>query len=238
MIRTLNKSLLSVVALLIISGGLLAQPVAKIVGPTQAPAGELVVLSSQGSTGDNLVWVRPETIQSALVGCTVLDTQVFFSTTKVGKYEFMLIAADKEAKISYVRHTVEIKAGGGGSPPTDPPVDPQPPNPAKWAGLVDISKQSAERLNDPPTRARLKSSIAATIVGIQSRCEANQCPTLTEAKALVLTAIESVLLGRTGASTQIDWTAWRKGNQNELDRLGLVDLNDYIGAVKAIASGL
>jgi len=36
----------------------------------------------------------------------------------------------------------------------------------------------------------------------------------------------------------IDWTPWRKANQNELDRLGLVDVKDYLMAVRAIGSGL
>jgi len=235
----MNK-LLSTVITCLLAGISVGQPVAKIVGPATAPPGELVVLSSQGSTGDNLVWVRPDFLQTVQVGCTVLETQVFFSTNKVGKYEFMLIAADKEARISFVKHVVEIKSAGGGTPgPVDPPpVDPTPPSPAKWVGLVELSKQSAERLNDPPTRARLKSSIAATILSIQSKQESGQPPSLNEAKLMVLGAIETVLLGRTGTSASVDWTVWRKNNQTELDRLGLVDLTDYLGALKAISSGL
>lgn len=213
------------------------QPVAKIVGPTTAPAGELVVLSSQGSSGDNLVWVRPDSIQTVQAGCTTLETQIFFATTKAGKYEFMLLAADREARINYVRHTVEILGSIVQPPPVDPPPV-TPPNPAKWAGLVEVSKQGADRLLDGTTRTRLKSSLAATILAIQSKIEAGQAPTLQEAKLLVLSSIESVLLGRTGASASVDWSTWRKGNQNELEKQGLVDLTDYVLAVKAIASGL
>lgn len=229
----MNKPLL-IVVLWLLSGIAFGQPVAKIVGPATAPPGELVVLSSQGSTGDNLVWVKPDTIQTVQAGCTVLDTQVFFSTTKPGKYEFMLIAADKEARISYVKHTVEIKAGGGGTPPVDPP----PPNPAKWSKLIEVSKAGADQLNDGATRARLKVSLTETLAAIQSKIDAGQSLTLYEAKLLVLTSIESVLLSRPRPLDKIDWSLWRKGNQAELDRLGLVDLSDYVGAVKAISAGL
>ena len=54
MIRSINKALLAFTAVMMLTGSIFAQPAAKIVGPTQAPAGELVVLSSTGSTGDNL----------------------------------------------------------------------------------------------------------------------------------------------------------------------------------------
>jgi hypothetical protein len=36
----------------------------------------------------------------------------------------------------------------------------------------------------------------------------------------------------------IGWEMWRKGNQAELDRLGLVDVKDYSSALKAMAAGL
>lgn len=229
----------SILIAFLLAGIAYGQPVAKIVGPATAPPGELVVLSSQGSSGDNLVWVKPDTIQTVQAGCTILDTQVFFSTTKLGKYEFMLIAADKEARVSYVKHTVEIKGGGGNMPPVDPPpVDPSPPDTAKWAKLIDVSKTGADKLNDAPTRVRMKASLAATLVAIQDKIEAGQSLTLYEAKLLVLNSIESVLLSRPRPSDKIDWSTWRKGNQAELDKLGLVDLADYISAVKAISAGL
>lgn len=224
---------------LVLSAVAYCQPVAKIVGPSVAPPGELVVLSSTGSVGDNLVWVRPDSLQTVQAGCTLLDTQVFFATTKVGKYEFLLLAADKEARIAYAKHVVEIKAGG--STPVDPkpePEQPPTPNPAKWSKLVDVSKAGADAIKDEPTRAKLKAALAAVILIVDAKCKEGVCPTVAEAKQMVLKAIESVLITRQGASALIDWTMWRRGNQAELDRLGLTDLQDYVSAVKAIASGL
>lgn len=217
-----------------------AQPTAKIVGPSEAPAGEMVVLSSTGSVGDNLIWVKPDTLQSLQVGCSLLDQQIVFATTKAGAYEFWLIVADKDAKISYARHTVVVGANPQ-LPPDEPdkPTDPQPPtDPARWSQLQTISRTGADRVDDATTRAKLKASIAAGILELESRCATGNCPTLSEAKKFILTRIESVLLTRTGQSALVDWTAWRKSNQVELDRLGLVDLNDYLAAAKAIGSGL
>jgi hypothetical protein len=213
-----------------------AQPEAKIVGPKEAPAGELVVLSSTGSKGDNLVWVRPENIQTVQAGCSILDSQIFFSTTKLGKYEFMLIAADKEARVSFVRHVVEIKTQVGQPAPDDP--KPDQPTPGKWNALQEKSKATADTLNDNATRQRLKSAIASAILGMQSKCDAGECPSLVEAKTQILATIEAVLIGRTGQSALVDWTQWRRGNQAELDRLGIAGIQDYLAALKAIASGL
>jgi hypothetical protein len=217
------------------------QPAAKIVGPTEAPAGELVVLSSTGSTGDNLKWVKPDGLQTLQVGCSLLDTQMVFATTKPGAYKFMLIVADKEARIDYIEHTVTI-GGSVKPPPVDPeePVNPPPvdPSPTKWTSLQNASKASADRMNDAGTRSKLKAAIAAVALDISGRCDAGQCPTVDAAKDQVRKAIEQTLLARTGSSALIDWTQWRKANQAELDRLGIVDCKDYLAAVRAISSGL
>lgn len=242
MVRSINKALLACTAIFVLTGTLLAQPAAKIVGPKEAPAGELVVLSSTGSTGDNLRWVKPEGLQTLQVGCSLLDTQVVFATTKPGVYKFALIVADKEARIDYVEHTVTI-GGSVKPPPVDDPVDPiKPPpvdpSPTKWTTLQAASKTSADRLGDATTRSKLKAAVAAVALEIDGRCSAGQCPTLDAAKEMVRKAIEQTLLSRTAPSAFVDWTQWRKANQAELDRLGIVDCKDYLAAVRAIASGL
>ena len=239
MIRSINKALLAFTAVMMLTGSIFAQPAAKIVGPTEAPAGELVVLSSTGSTGDNLKWVKPEGLQTLQVGCSLLDTQVVFATTKPGAYKFMLIVADKEARIDFIEHTVTI-GGSVKPPPVDPDKPPPvtPPSPTKWSNLQSISKSTADRMVDASTRSKLKASIAATVLDLEGRCAAGQCPTLDAAKDSVRKSIEQTLLARTGSSALIDWTQWRKANQAELDKLGVVDVVDYLAAAKAISSGL
>jgi hypothetical protein len=224
----------SILLLVLLSSVALAQPAAKITGPTTTPPGELVVLSSTGSTGENLVWVKPDNLQTLSVGCTLLDSQIVFATTKPGRYEFWLIVADKEAKIDYARHVVEVKTGSTQPPPVDPPpVDPPPTDPSKWANLKTLSQTNATKINDSTTRSRLKAAIAAAILEIDS-----ESLTLEASKDRVRKAIELTLVTRTGASTAVDWTPWRKGNQSEIDKLGLVDVKDYVLAVRAISSGL
>ena len=93
-------------------------------------------------------------------------------------------------------------------------------------------------MNDSSTRSKLKAAIAAVALDLAGRCEVGQCPTVEAAKDQVRKAIEQTLLSRTGSSALIDWTQWRKANQGELDRLGIVDCKDYLAAVRAIGSGL
>lgn len=218
-----------------------AQPSAKIAGPESTPPGEMVVLTSVGSVGDNLVWIKPSDLQTLQVGCSLLDTQVVFATSKPGRYEFWLIAADKEARIDYARHVVEVKAGGSTpphpptNPPTNPPQDPPttPPSDSKWDGLKAASKANADKANDATTRSKLKAAIAALVLDLSDRL-----PPLGDAKVTYLKEVEAVLLLRSGASLAADWVSWRKGNQAELDRLGIVDTRDYINAIRAIGGGL
>ncbi len=216
-----------------------AQPVAKITGPAQSPPGEMVVLSSTGSTGDNLRWIKPDNLQTLQVGCTLLDTQVVFATSKVGTYKFVLIVADKEARIDYVEHTVTVGNSKPAPGEPDPKPDPKPdqPIPGKWNALQASSKIEADKVNDPSTRSKLKAAIAATILEIEGKCASGNCPTLQAAQGQVRVAIEATLLSR-GENRNTFWVDWRKAYLNEMNKLGLVDLKDYLAAVKAMGSGL
>lgn len=216
-----------------------AQPSAKITGPKESPAGEMVVLSSTGSTGDNLKWIKPDNLQTLQVGCTLLDTQVVFATSKAGTYKFVLIVADKEARIDYVEHTVTVGNPKPAPDEPDPKPDPKPdqPNPGKWNALQALSKIEADKVNDPSTRSKLKAAIAATILDIEGKCASGNCPTLQAAQGQVRMAIEATLLSR-DENRNTFWVDWRKANLNEMNKLGLVDLKDYLAAVKAMGSGL
>jgi len=211
----------------------LGQPVAKITGPSKTPTGEMVVLSSVGSVGDNLAWIKPD-LQTLQVGCSVLDTQVVFATSKPGRYEFVLIVADKEARIDYAKHVVEVGAPTTPPPPTTPPTNPpNPPTDGKWDSMKTVSKSGADVAKDPPTRSKLKASVASTVLVL-----ADTLPSLDDAMKLYSKDVEDVLMFRSGESKQTDWVTWRKGIKAELDRQGIVDTRDYIEAVRAIGSGL
>lgn len=222
----------------LICGVVFAQPVAKIIGPAQVPPGELTALSSTGSVGDNLLWIRPEGLTTILAGCEIMDSQIFFSTIKEGSYEFILICTDKEARIAYARHTVVVGKPTAPPPVDPPPVDPPPgPTPGKWAELVTLSKTNADAVNDSATRPKLKQSLTATLDGIKSRCVAGQCPGLAQAQQEVTAAMESVLLLRPDRFTR--WgEMWRVPNSQFIKQKGIQNVPDYLEAAKAFTAGL
>lgn len=220
-----------------------AQPKAVIVAPTVTEPGELTVVSSTGSVGDNLTWIRPEGLTTVEAGCELLDSQLFFSTAKEGVYEFILIVADKESRIDFARHSVKVVKGGGIGPVDPPPVDPPtqptpaPVPPNKWTELKTLSKSGADRVGDNEIRPLIRNAISEALTRIESQCAVQQCPTLDEAKSQVSAAIDRVLLSR--ASRFADWAAnWREPNAAEVQRVRVIDLKDYIEAAKAIREGL
>lgn len=233
----INGLAMSVIFWLLIIGCAFAQPVAKITGPTTTQPGELTAIASTGSSGDNLVWIKPDNLTIMSAGCELLDSQLFFSTMKQGTYEFILIVADKEARIDYAKHTIVV--GTSTTPPTDPPTEPPTPTPGKWVDLAAASKANADLLNDEPTRTQLKLALTQTLGNLEALCATGQCPGLPEAKQKIVLAIEDVMLYRGPNSLFKDWAnGWRLPNQKILDAKGIQDVPDYFNAVKAIISGL
>jgi len=228
----LNMFRLSILSVLLLASTAIAQPVAKITGPTQVPAGELTAISSTGSVGDNLIWIKPDGLSAIQAGCEMMDQQLFFSTTREGVYEFILIVADKSAGISYAKHSVSI-----GRPITPgPPVEPPPPAPGKWADMIGISRAGADRVNDPTTRAALKISINSALDAIKKQCEASKCPGLPQAQAEVTKAIDNALLVRSDRFS--GWDTWRRSNNAHMKEKTVTNMPDYLDAVRAIVAGL
>jgi hypothetical protein len=232
---------LVLLATLALCNHLSAQPVAVITAPESVPPGELTVISSKGSEGDNLQWIKPDGLTVVQVGCEVMDSQLIFATSRPGRYEFILVVADSEARITYAKHVVAV-----GQPPPDPPEEPtpapdpepEPPTqPGKWGPLEKVSRSNADRLNDPTTRAALKAAITSKIADLKNLCQLGQCPSLSEAKRQITGTIELVLLQRQNRSAE--WAlVWRTPNAQSLDSIGVVNLEDYLNAAGAIAAGL
>lgn len=219
------------------------QPVSKISGPTETLPGELTVLESKGSTGDNLLWIPPKNLTVVYSGCDALDMSVFFATTRQGTYEFLLVTSD-DSGIAFARHSVTVGAATPApEPEPDPPTpapepDPDPiPEPGRWGPLKQMSRSNADRINDPATRAALKQAINSEVVAIKQLCERGQCPTLPAAKRRIVGAIERELLRADNRNSQ--WAQqWRVPNNGLLDQQVPRDLPDYLAAVQAIADGL
>jgi len=213
-----------------------AQTTAVIDGPTVALPGELVVLNSAKSVGDNHKWITPDGLSTAQAGCDAINSQVFFATPKAGKYEFILIVSDKAATIEFARHTVEIKQL---TAPEPPPIVTPPVNPGEFAGLRDLSRTNSVRLNDGATRAALSTNLKATLTSLKAQCAAGQCPTLSGAQAIVVRSIEDTLLARARTSRNADWEAvWRSPNNSLIATYQITTVPRYLDAIDALAKGL
>ena len=231
-----------------------AQPVAVITGPATAPAGELVVLSSASSTGDNFLWVIPEDKAQSVPRCTTTESKVFFATAVPGTYQFILVVADKEAKMSYAIHHVTISSTVGPDPkpedpkPEDPkPEDPKPedPNPkpelgfGRYENLYQTSKMNSEQMADPATRSALHQELEKTTAQLKVRCDSNNCPPLAEARAMITSTIERVLLQRKGESEDAPWASgWRVANNQWLAQVNITTTPEYVKAMMALTAGL
>ena len=217
-----------------------AQVAAVIEAPDKALPGELVVLNSSKSKGDNHKWITPVGISTAQAGCDSINSQVFFATPRVGSYTFYLIVSDKTAAIDYAKHTVVI--GDSASPPTPGPIQPvpQPGNPGDFAKLTQISRANSLALNDPKTRASLAASLKPVVSQLKSLCDSNQCPTLAAAQSRFIGTMEAVLLARPrGESRDANWEeVWRLPNAKFISDSKITSVAKGIEAYDAIVKGL
>jgi len=223
--------------LILLCGSVFGQASAVIEGPSKALPGELVVLNSSKSVGDNHKWITPEGISTAQAGCTAIDSQIFFATPRPGSYTFVLIVADKTAAIEYARHTVVIEGSVVDPPvlPVDPPT--QPPV-GDFAKLTEQSKDNANRLSDAATKAALAKSLRQVTNAMKTECANMRCPTLQSAQSRFVKAIEDTLLQRQGSSRNVNWEdGWRIPNAKFLESQQFTTPK-YLEACEAITKGL
>lgn len=228
------------ICFLLLCGSVLGQVSAVIEAPEKAMPGELVVLNSSKSKGDNHKWITPEGISTAQAGCTSIDSQVFFATPRVGSYTFYLIVSDKAAAIDYAKHTVVIGNPIAPEPPPELPTDPPVTNPGEFAKLTELSKANSLKLNDSATRVNLALSLKKVIAEMKAMCARNQCPTLQGAQSAFVQSIETALLARPrGPSRDANWEeVWRIPNAKWINDAKLTTVAKYLDACDAIAKGL
>lgn len=182
------KLLLSL--LLLIPSVCHAEVNAVIKAPNEVNIGDLVILDSSESTGDNELWVIDPRAEGRYL---IFGKQIVFAIGTSGSYDFQLIVADKKATIAQVKHTVKVGNAPDPAPPTDPKPDPPTdPTPSK---VKNVSRNAAQALND-------KATVDALIKALESS---------PPEKAAVQAAIGKVLLDRKGDSQGKDWlTLWRE----------------------------
>jgi hypothetical protein len=221
----------------LLCGSVFAQVEAVIDAPEKAMPGELVVLNSSKSKGDNHKWITPEGISTAQAGCDAISSQVFFATPRAGSYTFYLIVSDKTAAIDYAKHTVVI---GDPVAPQPPPDAPQPPTtPGDFIKLTGISKANSLALNDSRTRSALYASLRQVVADLKALCAANQCPTLLGAQSKFVQTVEAVLLSRPRGSRDSNWEeVWRIPNARFIAEAKIATVAKYLDACDAIVRGL
>lgn len=230
----------SLLLLLIFSSACFADAVAVIEGPTTGRAGDLIVLDGSDSAGDGFRWIVPDGLQTINCG-GVGPGQLAFASGKAGAYTFTLIAADKEAEIDYVTHTVTIAGSVPGPVPVPDPVpdDPTPTPVPVLEQLEKISRDSATGLNDSATAIGLAQAIMAVEAQMEQMCSSGQCPGLGTAKAMMVAAIERRLLAREGVSRNVNWLdGWRKPINEAISKVQANDVPTYRAVMRAVASGL
>ena len=201
---------------------LLAQVDAVIVGPALSKPGDLVVLSSEGSTGDNLKWIVDERLTGRSI---TFEDKLVFATADVGNYRFVLVVADKTAAIDY--ETIQVRIGSPTTPdpvdPVDPIPDPAPDTPVK--AIREASAQAARTLADPATAQSLAIALRAA-----------SGSTIDDYRTAISKAVEGALLARTGVSRTKDWaTAWRRPLDAVIDGS---TIESYRASIAAAADGL
>jgi hypothetical protein len=198
-------------------------PEAIIRAPEQVNIGDLVILDGRSSVGDNFLWVPDDRAVGRFIE---FDNQLVFAIGTPGTYKFQLIAANTQAQISQVTHSVRIGPNvPGPDPKPDPDPDPKPdPQPSK---LLDAVRDATRAVDDPTTAAALRAAFLALSRDVSSEALAQAA---NEAR-------DTVLLKRSGPSQSKDWvTLWRKPVQdvlNEDTRPFSQKLDDIIKGLEA-----
>jgi hypothetical protein len=202
-------------ALLLLPSVAYGEVLAVIKAPEKANIGDLVILDSSASIGDNRLWVVDPKAEGRYL---ILDERIVFAIGTPGTYSFQLIVADTDAAISQVSHNVQIGGSVVPPPPTDPNPPPTEPVPVPDRTVFKAVRAATNFVNDPPTAAQLKQALLSL-------------PEKTP--ATVQAAIGDVLLKR--ADQTKDWfTFWRVPVNAAIDAAKL----PYAEAVKQIIEGL
>lgn len=141
------KVLTSLILFLSCCSLLPAQSTAIVNGPTQAAAGDLVILDASSSDCDTLAWSLANSDKSFLP--VEGGTKCVFASGQPGEYVFMLATAkgnaDGTATVALAKHVLLI---GELPTPPDPgptPPGPRPPEPPPEPDLQGLAKESYDQ---------------------------------------------------------------------------------------------
>lgn len=166
-------------------------------------------------------WATPYSKEGILSQSkTVPGTWMFFAPP--GKYTILIIEFDPDKGPALSDIEVSI--------PTSPtgPI----PGVGDFTALVKVSKELADKLNDPKTRTALKTAYASLEPILADK-------SYDDAKNLIVAARFAVFNARQGTSRNVDWDSWRVAVDAELAKVVKPgETAKYIQALKAIVSSL
>ena len=219
-------------AILLLLPSLLFGAEASISGPEAAKPGDLVVLSTADSQGDNFVWIVPQGIQT--ITCDG-SKQIAFATATPGTLRFILVVADKEADIAYAEHTVVIGTPKAPVPEKPTPAPDQPEDPVAPSGFESTSREFAP--DDAATKQLIIKSILDATTNIKNQCNSGVCPALPQVINIYQRSIQDALASRPRGD-QNDWTGWRNALEIKFVEFDPEDLDSIISAYRAVVKGL
>lgn len=202
--------------LVLLSSVCFGQVKSEIISPEQVNPGDLVILDSSSSIGDNRLWVVDPRVEGKYL---TFENKLVFAIGTPGSYSFQLIVADTTAAIDQTTKTIIV--GKVTDPPTpDPTPDPtDPPAPAPSA-IYDVSRAGVVSLNDPTTANQLYNALSSL-------------NPLTPEN--VQDTIAQILRDRKGQSQNKDWlNLWRVPVNREIEKSN----TDYSTSIKEAIRGL
>lgn len=176
---------------------------AKIVGPTGAAPGDLVVLTASESAGKSYAWTCVPATNNMLV---VDGGERFILSSAAEKtYVIVLAVADADGSVAVTQHTVAIGTAppSPGPEPGPPSPGPGPPTPTPLPELGEKARQWKSLVTDPAKGATAK-SLAGSFRSIAAAIAAG---VLTRPEDIVRATLESnyVALGGKGSATHAAW---------------------------------
>ena len=159
-----------------------------------------------------------------------LRPNIWFVLGKPGKYFVTIIESDPEKGLDFIDESFVI-SGKDTTPDPDKPDEPDKPQ-VGFESLAKVSKESADKLNDPATRKSLFDGYKSALITTENK-------TFEETKLAVTAARFAVLNSRKDASREVPWDQWRIVVDAELTKLVPIgDVTKYRLAINAVADGL
>lgn len=200
-------------------------PKLKVVGPSEAEPGQLVVLSVE-SDGTNFLWI-PDASIGQILQCN--PKTIGLATPRLGTHKLIVIASNDKGEMSFVTHAITIRTV---TPTPDPSPNPPQQGDIDYAVFRTIGQKAVVKLNDPNTALQLKNALNRIYPSLLTM------PSVDDAKLAVTKTIESVLMLRTGANKNTDWVGEWRVPLNTEHLKNKYTLQTYALAVKAMAEGL